>query len=203
MSLRFLLPIILAFCTSAFATRIVFLGDSLTDGYGVARDKAYPALIEKKLKASGNSQVQVINSSVSGATSASTMSRVKWLLKDKPRILVLALGANDGLRGLKVAQTKANLSQGIQLAKNSGIEVVLAGMKMPPNYGAQYSTEFANMFSALAKQHEIQLIPFLLEGVGGEPALNQADGIHPNEKGQEIIAAVVYPYIIKAIRNVK
>jgi acyl-CoA thioesterase-1 len=185
------------------STKIVFIGDSLTEGYGVSPELTYPALIEKKLKEGNLKDVQVLNSSISGSTTASAASRLKWHLKDptqtKSTVLVLALGANDGLRGLNLNQTRKNLSQAIQDAKSAGILVILAGMKIPPNYGKKYTAEFERLFADLAKEHEITLIPFLLQDVGGAPHLNQADGIHPNEKGHARMAETVFPFILKAV----
>lgn len=187
---------------SAFAAapaRVVFLGDSLTDGYGVAKEDAYPALIAEKFKQAGRA-VEVVNSSISGSTSASAVSRVKWNLKAKPDVLVLALGANDGLRGLSVKEMKKNLAEAIDLAQKNGIKVVLAGMKSLPNYGRRYGASFENVYMELAKEKRITLIPFLLEGVAGESHMNQADGVHPNEKGQHKMADVVYPFVEKALK---
>jgi len=175
-------------------TRILFLGDSLTDGYGVPKDKTYPALVLNKLRLQGK-KVEVINAGISGSTTASGYKRLKWHLKQPPNILVLALGANDGLRGLKIEKSKENLRKVIVLAKKNGIKVLLAGMKMPTNYGKEYSKKFHQMFFDLAKENNIALIPFLLEGVGGKPQMNQADGIHPNEEGHKVISDIVLRYL--------
>jgi acyl-CoA thioesterase-1 len=166
---------------------IVCLGDSLTEGYGLAPERAFPSLVERMLRERGHS-VRVTNAGISGSTSASAVSRLRWQLRSRPEIVVIALGGNDGLRGVDVAATRANLSAAIELAKESGARVLLAGMKLPPNYGREYTAAFEAMFPALAKQHGVALLPFLLEGVAADPALNLPDGIHPNERGAEIVA---------------
>lgn len=176
------------------------LGDSLTDGYGVAKEAAYPALVGRKLKAAGLEEVEVVNAGISGSTSASAESRLRWHLKAKPQILLVALGANDGLRGVKLEETRRNLSRVIGLARESGIRVLLVGMKLPPNYGAEYTRGFERLYLDLSKEHRVPLIPFLLDGVGGERELNQADGIHPNEKGHEKMAENVFPSLMKMLK---
>ena len=136
---------------------------------------------------------------VSGSTTASALSRLTWYLRDRPDILLLALGANDGLRGLPTLQIKHNLAETIELSLSKGIRVVLAGMKMPPNYGENYTLKFEKVFHELAKEYGITFIPFLLEGVAGDPKLNLPDGIHPNEPGHQIIAELVYKTIVKLV----
>ncbi len=168
---------------------ILFFGDSLTAGYGLSAENAFPALIEKELNKS-QKRVRVINGGLSGETSAGGLSRIDWVLKQPVDIFVLELGANDGLRGLPLAQTRKNL-QGIidkVKAKNPKVKLVLTGMMVPPNMGKAYSDEFKEIFPALAKKNNATLMPFLLEGVGGDEKLNQADGIHPNEAGHKIVA---------------
>jgi acyl-CoA thioesterase-1 len=180
------------FSVSAFATKkLVFIGDSLTEGYGVDKDAAFPALIEAQLK-SEKRDWSVVNAGISGSTSASAPARMKWVLKSHPDLIVLALGANDALRGLKVQETQKNLAQALELAKLEKVKVVVAGMLAPPNYGKQYTKEFAEIYPYLALQSGAKLLPFLLEGVAGHPDLNQTDGIHPNEKGHRIVATLVY-----------
>lgn len=179
---------------------VVILGDSLTEGYGIHKDLAFPALVEKKLRAK-NPAVKVINGGISGSTSASAPSRFQWYLKSKPRLLVLALGANDGLRGLPVKTMKANLEKVLVSAQENKIPVLLAGMKIPLNYGASYRADYEKVFSDLAKQYKVAFVPFLLEGVGGVATLNQGDGIHPNEKGHEKIAELLTPYLEKSLRS--
>ncbi|MBX2995187.1 MAG: arylesterase [Bdellovibrionaceae bacterium] len=174
--------------------KLVILGDSLSEGYGVSREAAFPALLEKKIKADGKDWT-VINAGISGSTSASAVSRLKWQLKAKPDLIVVALGANDGLRGLKTEELEKNLSAAIEAIQKEKIPVILAGMMMPPNYTKDYADKFAAVYPRVAKKYKIKLIPFLLDKVAGETALNQADGIHPNEKGHVIVADTVYANI--------
>lgn len=178
----------------AHAKTVLFLGDSLTEGYQLSKAEAYPALVEKALKPRFP-QIKVINGGVSGATSASGPKRLDWYLKAKPDIIVLALGANDGLRGLTVEQAEKNLIEVITKSQEKGIRVVLAGMKIPSNYGADYRTNFEKIYERLAKKYKLTLIPFLLEGVAAEPSLNLPDGIHPNAKGHEIMAKTVLKHL--------
>ena len=173
---------------------ILFLGDSITAGLGVELENAYPALVADLLKEKGR-QVRITNGSISGSTTAGALSRLKWFLRGKPDILVLALGANDGLRGLSTQEMFQNLERTIVLAQENGIRVILAGMEIPPNYGPGYSKAFREVFASLADRYDVSFIPFLLKEVAGNPLLNQADGIHPNRAGHKIIAATVFPYI--------
>lgn len=183
------------------SNHIVFLGDSLTEGYGIAKEDAYPSIIEKKMSHLRKDKIKYTNAGISGSTTASGLSRLKWLLKSKPTILVLALGANDGLRGIKPEETKKNLLDIIKLAKENQIMVLLAGMKVPPNYGPEYEKKFRTVFSDIANETKVELVPFLLEGVAGEPQYNIADGIHPNPKGHEIIADLLLPVIGKMLND--
>ena len=169
---------------------IVILGDSLTEGYGIAKDHAYPKLVEDKLRAAGEN-VEIVNGGISGSTTASGPGRLKWFLKRKPQTVVLALGANDGLRGVDVADTRKNLEEMAKLATDAGAEVFVAGMMLPPNYGFKNVQAFNKIFPEVAKKYHAKLIPFLLEGVAGHTDLNQADSIHPNERGHEIVATLV------------
>ena len=180
-------------------TTVLMLGDSLTEGTGVEKAKAYPYLVEQKLKEQGFLAIKVINAGVTGSTTASAQSRLAWYLREPPDILLLALGANDGLRGLPTLQMKHNLAGTIELALSKGIRVVLAGMKMPPNYGEDYTLQYEKVFPELAKKYDITFIPFLLEGVAGDPTLNLPDGIHPNERGHQIISELVYKTLVKLI----
>lgn len=177
---------------SAFAQkRLIVLGDSITEGYGVAKDAAYPALLEKKLK-EAKKDWSVVNSGVSGSTTASGLSRMKWLFKTKPDAVLLVLGANDGLRGLKVEASQKNLAESIEYAQSQKVQVILGGLYMPPNYGKDYTDKFKKMYSDLAAKYKVTFIPFILDKVGGDPKYNLADGIHPNEEGHKIIADTIF-----------
>jgi acyl-CoA thioesterase I len=193
------------FSTPLYGQKILFLGDSLTAGYGIAKEEAYPALISGSLIRKGFTKVTVVNAGISGSTTASAFSRLRWQLnsKIKPKILILALGANDGLRGHKVENSRKNLVKTISLAKKNKIEVLLAGMKIPPNYGADYTKNFEKMFPEISESENIRLIPFLLDGVAAIPKLNQADGIHPNKDGHKIIAANVEAHLLQILKGKK
>lgn len=171
---------------------IVVLGDSLTEGYGISKEQAFPALMENKFHEAGATQVKVINAGISGSTSSSAVQRLTWILKTKPSVVILALGANDGLRGIPVKTMKNNLSAALKKIKEAKAEAVLVGMKVPPNYGKEYSVNFEKVFVDLSKENQVKLIPFLLEGTAGNKDLTQPDGLHPNEKGQVIIANAVF-----------
>jgi acyl-CoA thioesterase-1 len=192
--------VIVIFCIISFSgfalaqTLIVVLGDSLTEGFGVAKEEAYPHLLEKELQRKGHS-VKVINAGISGSTSASAPSRLRWYIKTHPEIVILALGGNDGLRGLSVKHMKKNLSKAIELAQSEKILILLAGMQIPQNYGTEYTQSFRNAFHELARQYQLQMIPFLLKEVGGVSSLNQDDGIHPNPEGHQIIFRTVLEYL--------
>ncbi len=195
--LKHLLFAVLALLTTpalATPTTVLCLGDSLTEGYGLSKEEAWPAVLEGLIKASGRTDVTVINAGISGATSASALSRLKWHLKTikKPAIVILELGPNDGLRGIDPKATEANLVAAIRLAKQSGLRVLLAGMQMPPNYGPGFTEAFRAMFPRIAKSESVELIPFFLDGVAAKPNLNLADGIHPNPAGYKIIAQTVW-----------
>jgi acyl-CoA thioesterase I len=175
--------------------RLVFLGDSLTAGYGLDPDQAYPALIEKKLADAGlDKHWIVVNAGVSGDTSADGLHRLNWLLRQPIAVLIIALGGNDGLRGLPIAALEANLQAIIdQLhAKYPASQIIVAGMEMPPNLGAAYTAAFAAVFPRVAQHNHAALIPFLLEDVAAQPSLMQLDGIHPNAAGAKIVADVVW-----------
>ncbi|MCD4718957.1 MAG: arylesterase [Desulfobacula sp.] len=189
-------PILFAIDSSV---KILFIGDSISAGLGVKSEDAYPALIQNMLKKKGVQGVNITNGSISGSTTAGALSRLKWFLKVKPDILVLALGANDGFRGLSTVEMARNLGKTIALAKEKGIRIILAGMKIPPNYGPEYARAFYEVFVFLADKHKIPLIPFLLKDVAGKASLNQADGIHPNREGHRIIAGTVLPYILEQL----
>ena len=174
---------------------VLFLGDSLTAGLGVEPEEAYPHLLGEMLVRDGHAGVRVINGGISGSTSASAPARLRWYARVKPEVLFLALGANDGLRGLSVSELEQNLETVIVQAKDQGMRVLLAGMELPPNYGEGYTAEFRQVYRDLADRHGLPLLPFLLEGVGGVAELNQADAIHPNAEGHRRIAAHVYPFL--------
>jgi acyl-CoA thioesterase-1 len=168
--------------------RIVFLGDSLTAGYGLDVEQSVPSLVQKHLDAEGY-KYEVVNAGVSGDTSAGGLRRLDWSLDGDVRVLVVELGANDGLRGLPVAQMKRNLQTIIQTAIRRGIDVLLTGMEAPPNYGAAYTSEFRRAFRDLATEERVAFMPFYLYDVAGIPTLNIADGIHPNPAGARIVEA--------------
>jgi acyl-CoA thioesterase I len=172
--------------------KIVVLGDSLTAGYGLLELQAFPALIQEKLNVDGY-QWEVVNAGISGDTSAAGLQRIDWALgQGDVRILILELGANDGLRGLPVAEMKKNLAAIIERAQEKRIAVLLAGMEAPPNFGPEYTVSFRQVYRDLARQYNVKFLPFLLDKVAGEPSLNQADGIHPNIDGSKIVADTVW-----------
>jgi acyl-CoA thioesterase I len=171
---------------------IVAFGDSLTAGLGVPPDQSYPAHLQRKLDRAGYAY-RVVNAGVSGDTTAGGVRRVSWALNSKPTIVILELGANDGLRGLSLNETKANLERIIQQFQQASVTVVLAGMKLPPNYGQDYTAGFEALYQALAKQYRLTLIPFFLDGVAVSSTLNQADGIHPTGEGYRLIVEKVFP----------
>ena len=180
--------------------RIVVVGDSLTAGLGLSLDEAYPALLQQRVNAVGL-HYEVINAGISGDTSAGGLARLDWALDGDVRILILALGGNDALRGLPPEQLKTNLATMIERAQARGIAVVLAGMEAPPNWGAVYTKEFHDVFPSLASKYRVSLVPFLLAGVAGIERLNQRDGIHPTAEGDRIVADTVWrvlePVVVK------
>jgi len=177
---------------------IIFYGDSITAGYGVGTEFAFPYLIELQLDKDGF-EVEVVNAGLSGETSAGGLTRIDWILNREFDVFVLELGANDGLRGLPVKETGKNLQAIINKvkAKYPNTQIVLAGMMVPPNMGQDYAKEFESLYPQLAKKNKAVLIPFLLKDVAGIAELNQPDGIHPNSKGHKIIADNLYPYFKK------
>lgn len=193
--------------TPAAAPRtILFLGDSLTAGYGLdnASAQAFPALIEARLRDAGRGgEFTVVNAGVSGDTTAGGLRRIDWLLSRRaPDVFILELGGNDGLRGLPPAETERNLHAIIAKvrARNPAVRVLVAGMMLPPSLGMDYVTRFAAVFPAVAKADDAVLIPFILEGVGGRADLNQRDGIHPTAEGHRVVAEVVWRYLEPALR---
>lgn len=172
---------------------ILFFGNSLTAGYGVDVEEAFPAKIQDILD-SLTLDYNVVNAGLSGETTSGGLSRLDWILNQKVDVFVLELGANDGLRGIELSKTKQNLQDIIDLVwkKNPNAKILLAGMQIPPNMGQAYTSEFKNIWTDLAKTNQVKLIPFLLEGVGGIPTLNQSDGIHPTIEGHQILAKNVW-----------
>jgi acyl-CoA thioesterase I len=173
------------------APRIVILGDSLTAGLGLPVEQSYPSLLQQRLIEEGLN-FEVVNAGVSGDTSAGGLSRLDWALEGNVRVLVVALGGNDGLRGLPPEQLKRNLAQIIERAQARRVRVILAGMEAPPNYGRDYIVAFHEVYPALAREYNVALLPFLLEGVAGSQNLNQPDGIHPSAEGARIVADHVW-----------
>lgn len=170
---------------------VVILGDSLTAGLGLDPDQAYPRLLQQKIDAAGL-KFEVLNAGVSGDTSAGGLSRLDWALAGQPAVLVVALGGNDALRGLPVAELSRNLSTIIEKAQARNIRVILAGMEAPPNFGQSYFVSFHGIYPALAKKYNVPLVPFLLQDVAGIERLNQRDGIHPTAEGARIVADNVW-----------
>lgn len=174
--------------------RVVFLGDSLTAGLGLGEAEAFPARVGEEMARLGW-EIEVVNAGVSGDTTAGGLERLDWLLRQQPAVIVVGLGANDGLRGLPLESTEENLRRIVERIRAAGVEVVLLGMRIPPSYGSDYAESFAAIYPRLASELQVELVPFLLAGVGGEEALNQADGIHPNAEGQQGLAANVLPHL--------
>lgn len=187
---------------SSTEKNILFFGNSLTAGYGVSPVEAFPALIGKKID-SLHLPYHIVNAGLSGETSAGGKSRIRWVLRQPVSVFVLELGANDGLRGIPLAGTTANLQAIIDSVKTHypAAKIVLAGMQIPPNMGVDYSTAFRNIFPKLAKANHAALIPFLLQNVGGIPQLNQADGIHPTAAGHKIVAENVWQVLGPLLKN--
>lgn len=191
--------IILFLITLQFANAkddtILFLGDSLTEGLGVTKDEAFPKLVKILIQKELKKDISIINAGVSGSTTSDGLDRLKWYLKKKPSIVFLALGANDGLRGLDLKQSQKNLEEIIKYAQESGAKVLLAGMLIPPNYGPEYSENFRKMYEEIKDKYKLKSMPFLLDQVAGNKNLNQSDGIHPNEQGHKTIAKNVFEFI--------
>ena len=202
---RLVLLISLAYAAGARAETgkpvILSVGDSLTFGLGVPADKTWPALLEARLKADGYPTAKVINAGSSGATTAFGLSTLKFHLKrGKPDLIIYALGANDGLRGIDPATTHKNLSAAMELIQAQGIKILLLGMKAPPNYGEKFPKDFESSFVKVKDKYKPAFIPFFLEGVAGKAELNQADGIHPNEKGYEQVLTLIYPKVKELLK---
>jgi len=192
------LPVVLLLLVASPASAadhvIAALGDSLTAGLGVSPEEAYPAVLEARLRREGF-EYRVINAGVSGDTSAGGLRRIDWVLKLRPDVVIVALGANDGLRGQAPDVLRDNLTRIIERARAAGARVLLAGMRLPPNYGDDYARAFAGVYPAVARATGVPLAPFLLDGVAGDARLNQPDGIHPTVEGQRVIAERLWPYL--------
>ena len=171
--------------------RVVALGDSLTAGLGLLEQQAYPALLQRKIDAEGL-RFEIVNAGVSGDTSAGGLRRLDWALEGDVKVLIVALGANDGLRGLSVAEMKKNLSEIVARAKERNVVVILAGMEAPPNYGPEYTESYRQAFQDVAREQRVRFIPFLLAGVAGQSNLNQGDGVHPTGEGAAVMAETVW-----------
>ena len=178
---------------------ILFLGDSLTEGLGLEPEQAFPNLVNERLQAEGYNNISIINAGISGSTSASAIERMQWYVRSRPDLVILSLGANDGLRGLDVENMKINLAKTIEFAQSNNIQVALTGMLTPPNMGEEYTSSFAQVFPDLAAEYNLDFMPFLLQDVAGIPELNQADGIHPNPEGSRIVADHVYHFLLPLI----
>jgi acyl-CoA thioesterase-1 len=186
--------------TAAAEPVIVAFGDSLTAGFGVLADEAYPALLEARLRREGHAY-RVANAGVSGDTTAAALRRVDWVLRAQPSIVIVALGANDGLRHQSATAMRGNLLEIVRRLRAARVTVLLAGMRVPPNYGPEYSLAFTAAFSEVARTTGVALAPFLLDGVAGNSHLNQPDGIHPTAEGHRVIADKLWPYLKPLLRK--
>jgi len=191
-------PFAVIYSTDQPSLTILAFGDSLTAGYGVDPHDSYPAQLERKLQADGY-QVQVINGGISGETSSAGLNRLEWMLKTKPDLVIVETGGNDALRGVDLAITRENIAEIVRQFDESGAVVIVAGLQIIQNLGAEYTTEFAAIYPAIAEEYNAILIPFMLEGVAANPELNQADFIHPTGEGYIVIVDHIYPYILEAI----
>lgn len=198
--LLFLLLVAAMPAAGADPVRILAFGDSLTAGYGLPEAEGFPAQLEAALAAAGV-EAEVINGGVSGDTTAGGLARLDWALADDPDVVILELGANDGLRGLRPAETRANLDAILTRLGEEGIAVLLAGMLAPPNLGREFGEAFNAMFPALAEEHSVAFYPFFLDGVAIDPALNQPDGIHPNAAGVAVIVERILPHLLAVIED--
>ena len=192
--------VVVASPTPAATGVIVAMGDSLTEGLGVNMEDAYPAQLERKLQADGY-HYTVINAGVSGETTSGALARVDWVLTLKPKLVILATGGNDSLRAIDPALTKENIRQLVQTFQDAGVPVVLAGMQTVQNLGDDYTTTFRAIYPAVTEEYNLILIPFFLEGVAGDPKLNQADFIHPTAEGYKIVVETIYPYVVQALQQ--
>ena len=187
---------------SAAPVKVLVFGDSLSAGFGLAKPDAFPVVLEAALKKAGRN-VALINAGVSGDTTAGGRARLAWTLTDKPAVVILELGANDGLRGLEPAETRANLDAILSELGKRDITVLLTGMLAPPNLGREYGVEFNSLFSALARKHNAVFYRFFLDGVAGKPHLNQQDGIHPNRAGVDEIVQRILPKVMAALNRIR
>jgi acyl-CoA thioesterase I len=200
-TLFLLLPLLLwAAPALAAPIKILAFGDSLTAGLGVMPEQAFPARLQARLATEGIA-AQVLNAGVSGDTTADGVARLDWALADRPDIVLVELGANDALRGIDPKLTRANLDKILTRFQASGAKVMLLGMLAPANWGREYQQEFAAIYPDLAKQHNVPLYPFFLDGVATDPTLNQPDGLHPNAKGAEIIADKIAPLVARLVQE--
>ena len=183
-----------------FEGTIVAMGDSLPAGLRVREEEAYPARLERRLREKGY-RWRVINAGISGETSSGALSRINWVLKFEPDIVILETGANDGLRGINPIYTRKNLEETVRVFQEKGVTVVLAGMKMVTNLGRDYLKEYSAVYPEVAKKFSLIYIPFFLEGVAGESSLNQDDGIHPTGEGYKVVAETVFPFVVEAIEK--
>jgi acyl-CoA thioesterase I len=186
--------------TPTYQGTIMAVGDSLTAGLGVMEDEAWPAIVERQLLKNGHNW-QVINAGISGETSSGLLSRVNWILAQKPEIVILETGANDGFRGIQPSVIRENIVKAVQMFQEEDVTVILAGMQIVQNLGIDYTSEFADIFPSVARERGCLLIPFFLQQVAGQSALNQADTIHPNTEGHTIIAETVYPFLLQALQE--
>jgi acyl-CoA thioesterase-1 len=193
-------PILGAVPAEARAPVVLALGDSLTAGLGLPADEAFPAVLETRLRDEGI-DARVVNAGVSGDTTAGGLARLDWTLADKPDFVILELGANDALRGIDPAIVRRNLDAMIAKVQASGAKLLLLGMLAPPNLGEAYQHDFDRIYPELAKAHAVPLYPFFLEGVAMDPMLNQADGLHPNEKGVAVLVDHIAPLVAKLIKG--
>jgi acyl-CoA thioesterase-1 len=182
--------------------RILVLGDSIAAGYGLAADEAFPARLESHLRRAGH-EVRVIDAGVSGDTTAGGLARLDWALADRPHVVIVELGGNDGLRGIAPQATRANLDAILARLKARGPRVLLTGMLAPPNLGAEYGRAFDAIYPELAAKHGVALYPFILDGVAAQPDLNQRDGIHPNARGVAVMVDRIAPYVVRLLDTPK
>jgi acyl-CoA thioesterase-1 len=199
------LPLILGTAphSSADPIRVLIFGDSITAGYGVGKSEAFPAVLDSLAHQKGYTNLEIINGGLSGETSAGGLRRIDWMLRQPIDVFLLELGGNDGLRGLDLDQTRSNLNAILTKVQNKypDAQLIVAGMQVPPNLGIEYTQQFSSLYPEIAKKHGAILIPFLMKGVGGTETYMQNDGIHPNERGHEKIAELVWPYVEQALQK--